>query len=145
VASINGEISLDVMDRNDYGISQKPDERYLGLALVPLIRKQLRRAVLVFGPTVGYFRYTLWRRYTPESYRSVTKEITKGFSLGFNVGVFLPMGRIALGGMLNGRFQICTGYQYSWDNQSSPGENCSSEKRAAGTAGTFGLAGAVMF
>jgi hypothetical protein len=124
-ASLNAQLSLDSLDIHSASQGPKPEEKYTDIALAPLFHIETTKAILVFGPTLGFFHHTVW-----QSDSDGTKLSSRGLSVGLNLGIFVPLGRIALGGVLNGRLHQTTRSD-GW------------EKRQDGS--TLGLAGAVMF
>jgi hypothetical protein len=140
--SLNAELSLDSLDGDGSGLATKPDEKYLGVALAPLFRLDFRNAIVLFGPVGGYFKYTLWTRQDVGGSVSTTKATAQGLLLGIDVGVFKPVGRIALGGMVNARMHSAT---RGCTSISSLGvESCQDWSRPT-TGNTLGLAGALLF
>jgi hypothetical protein len=139
--SLNAELSLDVLDGNGYTLTTKPDEKYLGVAASPLFRIDRRRVVAVFGPTVGYFQYTLWLHESYAGNPSSSKQTARGVSVGLNVGVFVPLGPVAVGGMFAADLHQAT--RNCKSSSVVGGEYCDRDTHR--DTGTLGLSGAVMF
>jgi hypothetical protein len=137
-ASSNAQLSLDSLDIHSASQSPKPEEKYTDIALAPLFHIETAKAIVVLGPKLGVFHHTIWQHDSDG-----TKLSSRGLSVGFNVGIFVPLGRIALGGVLNGRLHTTTRSCSTYDFNNV--EDCEgSEERGQG-GGMLGLAGAVMF
>ena len=92
--SLNGELIIDVLNPNGLG-----DATYAQVALTfsPLFHLNIPALEFVFGPQVGYFGESATVAGSSYDYNYHGD----GIVLGVNAGVFVPLGRIAIGGLIN--------------------------------------------
>ncbi len=130
--SLNGELTIDVLNLDSTaGVSATGAE--VDLAFSPLFHIDLPALELVVGPKLGFFAMSA--TYSESGYPDSTMS-GNGLAYGVNAGVFIPLGRIAIGGLLN-----FTGRSYS-----SACQNDVCGDASSGSADKFfGFSGALMY
>lgn len=118
--SLNGELTLDLMDADTDTSILKPHEYTLDVALSPLFH--FRSGEVVVGPTLGWF--TNHRSDSEDDRAAYLANIAnlengtgtgsepiaqphsgQGFLLGINAGGFVPVGKLAIGLLASGTFR----------------------------------------
>jgi hypothetical protein len=102
--SLNGELTIDILniDTSSAGSATAAE---VDFTFSPLFHVSLPQIELVVGPKLGFFGMS--STYSQSGYSDSTSS-GSGLAYGFNAGVFVPLGRIAIGGLLN-----FTGRSYS--------------------------------
>jgi hypothetical protein len=140
----NAELTMDVLDANSFSFTSKPTDKIVAIAASPLVRFHLPHAMWVLGPSVGYFGRDLWMY----GGNTVTAHVSsRGWVLGLAVGAFMPVGRVALGGLAGVRIYLPT---RTCNDTGDTGWGFDSERCGGGTSygdtkRVVGLAGAVLF
>jgi hypothetical protein len=101
--SINGELTLDVMNPDTGSSGIDVTQVFVDLTLSPLFHFGVPYVEFVVGPKLGMFFYGASETY-PSSYgyyNSSGDYTGYGLAYGFTAGAFFPLGRIALGALLN--------------------------------------------
>jgi hypothetical protein len=103
--SLNGELAFDVMNIKSDPYYSSPTEVFADFTFSPLFHFGGPGLEIVVGPKLGFFDESF--SYS-DTYGSSSSS-TSGVSYGFNAGVFIPLGNIAIGGLLNftGRHWTC--------------------------------------
>ena len=125
--SLNGEMTIDVLNfKTGSGVSASGAQ--VDFSFSPLFHFSAPMLEFVVGPKLGsfYMSETVSEAGTMDSTYS-----GEGISYGFNVGVFIPIGRIAIGGLLS-----YTGREF---------ESCADCSLYGGTDNFFGLTGAILY
>ena len=94
--SLNGELTIDILNPDTSGVDVT--EVMVDFTFSPLFHFRIPQVEFVVGPKFGYFAYDL--SYSANGSAS-TDESGSGYAYGFNAGVFVPLGRIAIGGLFN--------------------------------------------
>jgi len=120
--SVNGEFALDLMDGDADATMLKPHEYYLDFVLSPLFH--FRSGKIVVGPRLGWFTnhrsfsdsdsapLREWR--ATEGARSaytgplLEEHSGQGLLFGFNVGGFVPLGKLTIGMVASASFRHFT-------------------------------------
>ncbi len=110
--SLNGEMTLDIMNPTSSSYSGDTTEVYVDFAFSPLFHFGTPQIELVIGPKLGFFGESFTNSYAGSDY----KQSGSGVAYGLNAGVFVPLGRVAIGGMLN-----FTGHHFSSYCYTDPG------------------------
>jgi hypothetical protein len=130
--SLNGELTVDVLNLDSAaGMSATGAE--VDFAFSPLFHIDLPALELVVGPKLGFFGMSA--TYSQSGYPDSTFS-GSGLAYGFNAGVFIPLGRIAIGGLLN-----FTGRSYS----SACQNNFCADVSGGSDDKFFGFSGALMY
>jgi hypothetical protein len=120
--SINGEITLDLMDGDADSSMLKPHEHYLDFVLSPLLH--FRSGNIVVGPKLGWFtnsrsfsdsdsaplREWMFVHGSRSGYSGPMLEAHsgQGFLFGINAGGFIPAGKLAIGLLAGASFRHFT-------------------------------------
>lgn len=124
--SLNAELCIDALSvKTTPGVSRSGAE--VDFTFSPLFHAAVPGLEFVLGPKLGSF-YMSGSESAAEYTASYSGE---GLAYGFNAGVFLSLGRVALGGLLS-----YTGRTF---------ENCSDCSEYGYTDHVFGLVGALMY
>jgi hypothetical protein len=106
--SFNGEFNVEFLN---------PSETMTDYMFSPLVHLGSPRREIVFGPKVGAYRYSLRKENgssEPDHYTA------SGFAIGFNFGAFVPLGPMAIGGLvsytLRDSSEVCSKSSYSSEN-----------------------------
>jgi hypothetical protein len=120
--SLNGEFTLDLMDGDADASMLKPHEHYLDFVLSPLFHFQSGK--IVVGPRLGWFTNNRsfsdsdslpmreWK--ATEGARSaytgplLEEHSGQGLLFGFNVGGFVPLGKVTIGMVASSSFRHFT-------------------------------------
>jgi hypothetical protein len=97
--SLNGEFNIDVMNVKSFSGGSSPTDVTVDFAFSPLYHIALPQLEIVVGPKLGFFGESM--SYTDDYYGTTLSGSGSGFAYGLNAGVFVPLGNIALGGLLN--------------------------------------------
>jgi hypothetical protein len=149
--ALNAELALDVLDANSFSVTSKPSDKLVAIAASPLGRAYFGRSMWVFGPSLGYFSRDRWTYWSDKTYSEVSQVSSRGLTVGLTLGAFVPVGRVALGGLANIRIykttRTCTTSAYVYGGGGgAPREDCeSSWNNEEDTKIVAGLAGAVLF
>jgi hypothetical protein len=95
--SLNGELTIDILNMNSAPGSSITGAE-VDIAFSPLFHYDLPGLEFVVGPKLGFFGYSATA--SESGYSDVTYS-GSGLAYGVNAGVFVPLGRIAIGGLLN--------------------------------------------
>jgi hypothetical protein len=103
--SLNGEMTIDIMNPDWGGSSGDVTEAYVDFAFSPLFHFGTPQLEFVVGPKLGFFGEA-----ANVSYASGPDDKYSGSGLvyGLNAGVFVPVGNMAIGGLFS-----FTGHSYS--------------------------------
>jgi hypothetical protein len=101
--SFNGELSIDILNPDTSSGTSMIDV-LVDFSFSPLFHFGTPQVQFVVGPKLGYFAESI----SVSTDYSDDSSSGNGWSYGFNAGVFLPLGRVAIGGLLN-----YTGHHYS--------------------------------
>ena len=110
--SINGELNIDVMNIKSDKTYGSPSEVFVDFAFSPLFHFGGPMLEVVIGPKLGFFDESF--SYSDSYYGTSSSSSGSGISYGFNAGVFVPLGNMAIGGLLN-----FTGRHWSCDTTNS--------------------------
>jgi hypothetical protein len=128
--SLNGELTIDLLNMNTVpGVSATGAE--VDFTFSPLFHFDIPGLEFVVGPKLGFFDYSATQ--SQSGYSDVTYS-GSGLAYGVNAGVFVPLGRIAIGGLLN-----YTSRHFSNSNA------CDTDYCTTGTDKFFGFSGALMY
>lgn len=95
--SLNGEMTVDVADPRNVPSGVTVTEAFVDLAFSPLVHLRNGDTEFVFGPKIG-----VWGLGADLSENAETVSMSaSGFLFGINAGVFIPMGDVAVGALLN--------------------------------------------
>jgi hypothetical protein len=97
--SLNGEFNIDVMNVKTISGYNNPTDVTVDFAFSPLYHVALPQLEIVVGPKLGFFGESM--TYKEDYYGTSYSGSGSGFAYGLNAGVFIPLGNIALGGLLN--------------------------------------------
>jgi hypothetical protein len=102
--SLNGELTIDILSL-DTAPGESSSGAVIDFAFSPFFHFNIPGLEFVVGPKLGFFASssTYSQSGSPDSTYSGS-----GLAYGFNAGVFIPLGRIAIGGLFN-----FTGRSYS--------------------------------
>jgi hypothetical protein len=107
--SLNGELTFDLL--NPTGSASDYSEVMYDVAFSPLFHLRIPQLEFVVGPKIGYYGY-----YVSDSWGGSSNDLESGYSYGLNVGAFVPLGRMAIGGLFSlvGRHvsSSCDNYGY---------------------------------
>ncbi len=137
--SLNGELTIDVLNL-DAGSGQSATGAEVDLAFSPLFHLDLPGLEFVVGPKLGFFGMSA------SSSRSGYPDSTfsgNGLAYGFNAGFFIPLGRIAIGGLFN-----FTGRSYShqcYSNYSTNYSDVCGDVSGGSDDKFMGFSGALMY
>ena len=102
--SLNGELTIDILNIDTpSGVSASAAE--VDFTFSPFFHFGIPQLEFVVGPKIGFFGMSM--SMSQSGYSDSTAS-GSGLAYGFNAGVFIPLGRIAIGGLLN-----FTGRSYS--------------------------------
>ena len=107
VFSLNGEMALDIMSPKSGGPDADGSQVYFDFDLTPLVHFGIPYLEFVMGGKLGVFAYAGSSRASGQ-YQSKTDYTGSGLAYGFTAGVFIPVGRVALGTLFN-----FTGHSFS--------------------------------
>jgi len=93
--SLNGELNVEFMNPNGYG---RPAEQIVDYTVSPLVHFGSSQRHIVIGMKLGGFSFTR-TEYDADSYAEEFS--ASGLVWGFNVGGFIPIGPIAVGGLVS--------------------------------------------
>jgi hypothetical protein len=113
--SLNGELAIDVLNLKDSG---DVTAVMVDVMFSPLFHFATPQVEILVGPRLGGFGYSL------SSSGSSASGSMSGLSYGFNLGIAIPVGNIAVGGMLTYTGRHATEVCYT---SSSGNESCSSD------------------
>ncbi len=95
--SLNGELTIDVLNL-DSSMGTSASGAEVDFAFSPLFHIDLPALELVVGPKLGFFAMSA--TFSESGYPDTTLS-GSGLAYGFNAGVFIPLGHIAIGGLFN--------------------------------------------
>jgi hypothetical protein len=95
--SLNGEMTIDILNY-DTGSGVSATAASVDLAFSPFFHFGTPQLEFVVGPKLGFFATTV--TFSESGYQDSTYS-GSGLAYGFNAGVFIPLGRIAIGGLFN--------------------------------------------
>jgi hypothetical protein len=107
--SVDGEVTLDLMDADSDSSIFKPHEYYLDFALAPLVH--LRSGQILLGPKLGWFvnnRSETTAEAAPngdESRSSLAGHSGRGFEVGANLAGLTRVGALRAGLLVSGTFR----------------------------------------
>ena len=137
--SLNGELTIDVLNLDtNPGVSATG--AIVDFTFSPFFHLNVPGLEFVVGPKLGFFGMST--TYSQSGYQDSTYS-GSGLAYGFNAGVFIPLGRIAIGGLLN-----FTGRSYSSQCYSDYDTNYSSvcgDVSGGSDDKFFGFSGALMY
>jgi hypothetical protein len=102
--SLNGELTVDILNL-DGGSGVSASGAMVDFTFSPFFHFNVPGLEFVVGPKLGFFDTS--STYSQSGYQDSTYS-GSGLAYGFNAGVFIPLGRIAIGGLIN-----FTGRSYS--------------------------------
>jgi hypothetical protein len=95
--SLNGELTIDILNADSpAGVSTSAAE--VDFTFSPFFHFDIPGLEFVVGPKLGFFGFSATQ--SQSGYSDVTAS-GSGLAYGVNAGVFIPLGRIAIGGLLN--------------------------------------------
>lgn len=100
VFSLNGEMSLDIMSPKTGRSSADGSQVFFDFDLSPLFHFGIPHLEFVIGPKLGLFAYA-GSSSASDEYGSSASYSGDGIAYGFTAGIFLPLGRVGLGGLFN--------------------------------------------
>jgi len=130
--SLNGECSLDFVDADTDSSFWRPHEHTIDVAMSPLVH--IRSSRIVVGPKVGWFS-------NARSSPTLTWN-GQGVLFGLNAGLFIPVRRVMVGGLLGAALREFTSFSCV-DQATLPSpETCGYHRNPTKTVD---LTGAVLF
>jgi hypothetical protein len=142
--AFSAELSMDVLDANAFSATSKPSDKLVAIAAIPLVRLYSSRSMWAFGPSVGFFGRDRWSYWADSGATEISHVASRGFVMGLTLGAFVPVGRVALGGLASIRVYAPTRTCTTTDNVNIP-ETCGGRTNDDDTKVVTGLAGAVLF
>jgi hypothetical protein len=134
--SLNGELTMDFINLK----ASSASDWIFDLTFSPLFHFGTPQLQFVVGPKFGFFGESY--NYTYGGYdRTISGS---GLAYGFNAGIFVPVGRMALGGLIN-----FTTHHYSklCENDSYTGyvDSCADSSMMPDDVKLFGITGALLY
>jgi hypothetical protein len=130
--SLNGELTIDILN------PKVGSAAIVDLTFSPLFHFGLPQVQFVAGPKIGFFGYS----WSGSSSGYDLSASGSGIAYGVNAGVFVPLGRLAIGGLINFTSHHFTS---ACENDYTTGyvEDCSYSKPP--DANFFGITGALLY
>lgn len=134
--SLNGELTMDFVNLK----ASNASDWIFDLTFSPLFHLGTPQLQFVVGPKFGFFGESY--NYTYSGYdRTISGS---GLAYGFNAGIFVPIGRMALGGLIN-----FTTHHYSrlCENDAYTGyvDSCADSSMMPDDVKLFGISGALLY
>ncbi len=99
IFSLNGEMSLDVLSPKSGRTDADDHQVIFEFDLSPLFHFGIPQLEFVIGPKLGIFAYTGASSRDQSGFKASYSG--DGTAYGFTAGIFLPLGRVGLGGLFN--------------------------------------------
>ena len=134
-------MTIDIMNPNSSSFNGDTTEVYVDFAFSPLFHFGTPQVEFVVGPKLGFFAEsaTITNSSSPDYQYSGT-----GLAYGLNAGVFIPLGRVAIGGLFN-----FTGHHYSSactnDNTTNYVQQCGDVPSGNVDTKILGFTGALLY
>jgi hypothetical protein len=138
--SLNGELTIDILNPDTPGGYDSATAVMVDFTFSPFLHFGLPGLEIVAGPKIGGFGYAL----SASASGPDERYSGSGLAYGVNVGFFIPLGRVAIGGLFN-----FTGHHFSseCENDAYTGyvEVCGNPRPGTSDTKILGFSGALLY